>query len=274
MFNYESFIGRLDEEPLDSYPADGGFVGVLRTIACVGDSLSSGEFEAVNTITGNRMYMDRFDHSWGQHIARMAGCTVYNFSRGGMTAKEYNENFGNLMGYFRPELAANAYIIALGVNDLLNRGMEVGSADDICLEDWRKNADTFTGHYAAIIQRYKKIRPEAKFFLVNFPRPQAGAPEARVRASAEHDAALRKLCEIFTNTYLIDLRTYGPDMDAAFRAKFYLGGHLAPSGYLLMGKIFVSYLDYIIRHNFEAFRTVGLHGIEYETTDGTEKNIL
>ena len=274
MFNYESFIGKCDEKPLESYPADGGFVGILRTIACVGDSLSSGEFEAVNTITGNRLYMDRFDYSWGQYMARMAGCTVHNFSRGGMTAKEYNENFGNAMGYFRPELAANAYMIALGVNDLLNRAQPAGRVEDICLEDWRKNADTFAGHYGAIIQRYKKIRPEAKFFLINFPVNSNYTPERKAAAEA-HDALLRELCKLFSNTYLIDLRNHAPDFgDADFRKRFYLGGHMAPAGYLFFAKLVVSYTDYLIRHDLESFRTIGLMGTEYETTDGTEKNIL
>ena len=271
--NLEAFIGSQSEQPLDSYPADGGFCGILRTIACVGDSLSSGEFEAVNTITGNRLYMDRFDHSWGQYLARIAGCTVHNFSRGGMTAKDYNETFGNAMGYFRPELAANAYVIALGVNDLLNRGLPTGTLADICREDWRKNADTFIGHYAAIIQRYKKIRPEAKFFLMTIPKNPAYPPE-KTKAADEHAALLRSLCEYFDNTYLLDLRTYAVDYDPEFRKSFFLGGHMAPAGYMLHARLVVSYIDYIIRHNFADFRTVGLHGIEYETTDGTEKNIL
>jgi hypothetical protein len=183
------------------------------------------------------MYMDRFDYSWGQYLARMAGCTVHNFSRGGMTAKEYNENFGNAMGHFRPELAANAYIIALGVNDLLNRGMPTGSVADICLEDWRKNADSFAGHYGAIIQRYKKIRPEAKFFLINFPANSNYTPERKAAAEA-HDALLRELCKLFSNTYLIDLRNHAPDFgDADFRKRFYLGGHMAPAGYLFFAKL-------------------------------------
>ena len=117
----EDFIGTPEEKPLDRYAEDGGFAGIFRTIGCIGDSLASGEFEVLHPTAGTKMYLDRFDYSWGQYIARIAGSTVYNFSRGGMTAKEYNETFGNAMGYFRPELAADAYIIALGVNDLMNR---------------------------------------------------------------------------------------------------------------------------------------------------------
>ena len=268
-----TFIGSADERPLDSYPADGGFVGILRTIACVGDSLSSGEFEVMHPTAGTKMYLDRFDYSWGQYIARIAGCTVYNFSRGGMTAKEYNETFGNAMGYFRPELAADAYIIALGVNDLFNRGMPIGEMTDICDEDWRKNADTFTGHYAAIIQRYRRIRPEAKFFLMNFPRSQ-GTDEAKNERAAAHAERIAELAAHFPGAYVIDLRTYAPEYDADFRERFYLGGHLNPAGYLLTAKMAVSYIDYLIRHNLADFREVGVNGIEYVRADGTPKTLL
>ena len=58
-----------------------------RTVACIGDSLSSGEFEAA--AEKGSSYPDMYEYSWGQFMARMCGCKVYNMSRGGMTAKEY-----------------------------------------------------------------------------------------------------------------------------------------------------------------------------------------
>ncbi len=36
------------EKPLDNIPDDGGFTSIFRTIGCIGDSLSSGEFESTN----------------------------------------------------------------------------------------------------------------------------------------------------------------------------------------------------------------------------------
>lgn len=78
-------------------------VGVLRTIGCVGDSLSSGEFESTN-LEGGKGYHDYFDYSWGQYMARMAGVTVRNFSRGGMTAQEYCETFASQNDFWNPEL--------------------------------------------------------------------------------------------------------------------------------------------------------------------------
>ena len=182
---------KKDEKPLDNLVTDGGFVGIFRKIACVGDSLSSGEFQAYRA-DGTNLYVDRFDYSWGQYLARMAGCTVYNFSRGGMTAKEYVETFANGCGYWQRDLAANAYIIALGVNDLFNRGWELGQLSDVCLEDYTKNAQTFIGYYAAIIQRYKTIQPDARFFLVTVPR--SGRNDELARA---HRDALYGLAKMF-----------------------------------------------------------------------------
>ena len=80
-----------NENPLDVLKPDGGFTGIFRTMGFIGDSLSSGEFESTNP-DGSNGYHDMFEYSWGQYIARAAGLKAYNFSRGGMTAKEYLES--------------------------------------------------------------------------------------------------------------------------------------------------------------------------------------
>ena len=78
------------EKPLDTLVKDGGFCGIFRRIGCVGDSLSSGEYEIVNE-DGTKSYYDLYEYSWGQFISYTTGSKVYNFSRGGMTASWYNE---------------------------------------------------------------------------------------------------------------------------------------------------------------------------------------
>ena len=257
--NIREYMATEGEKPLDRIAEDGGFTAIFRRIACVGDSLSSGEFE-VKHEDGRTMWIDRFEHSWGQYIARMCGSTVYNFSRGGMTAKEYRREFANVMGYWQRDLAANAYIIALGVNDILNSPEpSYGDLSDICLEDYEENEWSFIGNYAYIIQRYKSIQPDAKFFLVGMPR--SGRDDERVR---RHRDILMKLCEIFSDTYFIDLYTYAPEYDAEFKRNFYLGSHLTPTGYLLTAKIISSYIDYIIRHNMPDFKYAGLMGFDFK----------
>ncbi len=260
----EDFISfNSNEKPLERLTTDGGFCGIFRTIACVGDSLASGEHEGTGD-KGQKTYHDYYDYSWGQYLARIAGCTVYNFSRGGMSAKWYLDSFAEEKGFWDESLKAQAYILALGVNDLTpSSELEVGSVDDICDEDSNQNKPTFAGYYGKIIQQYKKIEPRAKFFLMTMPR--CSENEVNEKRDA-HAKLLHDLAEHFENTYVIDLRKYGPVYDEAFRQKFYLGGHMNAAGYLLTGQMVASYIDYIIRHNMEDFKQVGFIGTPYSNT--------
>ena len=69
----------------------------------------------------------------------------------------------------------------------------------------------------------------------------------------------------FSNTYIIDLRKYAPAYDEEIRKRFFLGGHMNAAGYLFTAKMIVSYIDYIIRHNFEDFSEIGFVG--YDMSD-------
>ncbi len=246
-----------NEKPLDNIPANGGFCGIFRKIACVGDSMSSGEFEAIND-NGEKTYHDMFEYSWGQFFARMTGTTVYNFSRGGMTAKEYCESFAEQNDFWNEDKKCTAYIIALGVNDICNQKMPVGTVDDVDFENCENNKPTFAGYYAKIIQKYKKIQPDAKFFLMTVPNDSVWG-EKRFA----HTELLYELTELFSNCYVLDIGKYGPVFDEDFKKKFFLGGHMNPCGYNLIGQMVMSYIDYIIRHNMDDFKQVGFIGTEY-----------
>lgn len=249
-------INPKNENPLDIIRDDGGYTAIFRTIACIGDSLSSGEFEAANQ-DGTSSYHDMFDYSWGQFLARMCGSRVYNMSRGGMSAREYMESFADSNRFWDAKYAAQAYIIALGCNDLFNFKQPVGTLADVNFADPKQNnTAVFAGNYAAIIQRLKKIQPRAKFFLVTMPRETDENEELK----KEHSRLLYGLAEKFDNTYVIDLHRYAPVYDEAFKKDFYLRGHLNPMGYLLTAKMIASYIDFIIRHHMDDFKEVGFIG--------------
>ena len=247
-----------NEKPLDNITVDGGLCSIFRTIGCIGDSLSSGEFESLSE-EGKKGYHDYFDYSWGQYITRHAGLTTYNFSKGGMTAKQYWTSFAEDKGYWSPDLLCQAYIIALGVNDILNQKQELGKITDICLEDYNKNADNFAGYYGRIIQRIKSMQPHARFFLVTMPRD--GSP--RDEKKPAHAALLHEMAELFDYTYVIDLYRYAPVYDAEFKRRYYLGGHMNPAGYILTARMMESYIDYIVRHNPEDFLQIPFIGKGY-----------
>lgn len=256
----DAFLGKDPEEkPLDRIVSDGGFCGIFRTIGCIGDSLSSGEFQTRDA-EGKWLFHDLFDYSWGQYLARMAGCRVYNFSRGGMTAKEYWESFADAQDYWNPEKLCQAYIIALGVNDL--GCCELGGISDVHPENPELNAKTFAGYYGRIVQRLQQMQPEARFFFMTIP--QSENPDPRCDA---HRALLYEFTKIFPHSYVLDFRTYAPVYDAEFRENFFLYGHMNPAGYLLTAKMTASYIDFIIRHHPQDFAQAGLIGTEWYMKD-------
>ena len=242
-----------NEQPLEHLLEGPGFCGIFRRVACIGDSLASGEFEGTDE-NGNKTYHDMFEYSWGQYMARAEGFTAYNFSRGGMTASEYMGGYGAANGWFDKDKAAQAYIIALGVNDLYNRGDPVGE-----VADCETGAKTFAGYYGRLIKAYKGISPEAKFFFVTMPTEDRRNAEQMRRGDA-HQKLLYDFAAHFDNSYVIDLRQYAPEYDADFRQKFFLGGHMSPAGYVLTARMLLTYIDWIIRHNMQDFKQVGFIG--------------
>ena len=152
--NLNKFLADPAELPLERIVDDGGYTAIFRKIACIGDSLSSGEFQSTDPEGVKQGYHDYFEYSWGQYIARAAGVEVYNITRGGMTASEYWNSFAEAKGFWSEDLLCQAYIIALGVNDLFNRGQEPGEITDIDLNDYNNNKETFCGYYGRIIQRF------------------------------------------------------------------------------------------------------------------------
>lgn len=259
--NIDHFIHpSADEKPLDNLTPTGGMAAIFRRVACVGDSLSSGELETLDP-TGKKVYLDLYEHSWGQYLARMTGAKVYNFSKGGMTAKDYIESFANSRNFWDPKLACDAYIIALGVNDLYGLKQEVGTVADINTDKPEESAPTLAGYLGQLILRLRSIQPQAKFFYLTMPR-EDNSPEYNAKGDA-HAKLMYAFAEFFGNSYVIDLRQYGPVYDKAFKERFYGGGHLNTEGYYLTALEVASYIDYIVRHNPRDFRETGLAGLPY-----------
>jgi lysophospholipase L1-like esterase len=246
------------ELPLSDLVENGGFTAIFRTIGCVGDSLASGEFETCDA-DGTCHYIDKFEYSWGQFIARMTGSKVYNFSRGGMTAKWYVDSFAEENGYWDEDKKCQAYILALGVNDIIYQDTPLGDGDKASLDEWENNDDTFAGKYATIIARLKKINPEAKFFLMTMPRIN-GEAEDKANLRRAHAELLKNYAARLKFGFVLDFNTYAPLIDKEFEKNYFLRGHLNPMGYRYFALMISSYIDYIIRHDPDKFKLVGLGG--------------
>lgn len=247
-----------NEKPLDKLVGSYSNTAIFRTMAFIGDSLSSGEFETRDE-EGNPKWKDFFEYSWGQYIARKNGLKAYNFSRGGMTTKEYVETFAKERGFLDKDKACQAYVIALGVNDIFGWKMEIGSTADIDINDYTNNKNSFLGYYGRIVSLYKEISPDAKFFFVTLPNEANDSTNEKALRVRD---ALYSLTEIFDNSYVIDLYEYGPVYDEEFKNKYYLYGHLNASGYILTANLIDSYIDYIVRNNPKDFDYVAFIGAQ------------
>lgn len=244
----------VKEKPLNTLVGGYSNTSIFRTMAFIGDSLSSGEFQIVNS-EGNYEYHDMFEYSWGQYIARKNGLFAYNFSQAGMTSKWYLDSFAEEKGYWDKDKACQAYVIALGVNDIINQNMKIGDAKDITATEF-EGERPFISYYAEIVRKYKEISPDAKFFFVTFPN------DVKKDKTKTNDMikALYALAEHFDNSYVINLYEYGPVYDEEFREKYFLHGHMNPMGYIFTANLIDTYIDYIIRTNPSDFEYVGFIG--------------
>ncbi len=258
--DFRQFYSDETEKPLDRLVSDGGFAGIFRTVGIVGDSLSAGEFESL-TQEGFRGCHDFYEYAWGSFLARTIGCQVHNFSRGGMTAREFFETWGAAQGAFGQDRLCQAYIIALGVNDV-NRCDSMGDVESALRENpsAAKN-NGFLHYYAGIIKRLKARQPYAKFFLMTIPR-MTFVPEEQYQKHCLWNQGIRDLAARLENTYVLDFHRYAPIYDEKMHQVFF-AGHMRPTGYLLTAKMILSYIDYLIRRYPDDFAEVGFIGTPY-----------
>ena len=67
--DWDKVLYGKDEKPLDRLVDGYSYTSIFRTMAFIGDSLSSGEFETLDS-NGDRGFHDLYAYSWGQYIAR------------------------------------------------------------------------------------------------------------------------------------------------------------------------------------------------------------
>ena len=157
------FETKNNEKPLENIKENCGFAGIFKEIGVVGDSLSSGEFESTDE-NGNISYHDFYEYSWPAILERITGSKYSNYSRGGMSFKEFYESRADKNNFWQKK---QAYIVNLGNNDLFVFNQRVGSAEDINVEDPLKNKDTYFGYMGKVLSKLKSLEKDARIFLVS-----------------------------------------------------------------------------------------------------------
>ena len=236
-------------EPLQSIRNDVGMLDIFLNVGCIGDSLASGE--SYWNDGGTTQGQDFYEYSWGQFLARKTGNKYYNWSKGGLSAKTWLAST-YATECFDGEHKCQAYIIGLGQNDA-NNNDTIGTSADIDLSDYTNNANTFYGNYGKIIQKIKEVQPQAKIFVITDPNNSTD--------TKGYNVAIRAMATIFSNVYVVDMRTYGlkyynnPILVAQMR-----GGHYNAYGYKVFSMMIGNYIDWIITTNYTEFRQVELIG--------------
>lgn len=277
----DTHLPAISENPLVSIKRDAGYGAIIRKWGIIGDSLSSGEMQCYgedSTSPDNYKFVDMYQYSWGQQFARIIGAEAYNFSNGGQTTEGWLNNQGTVHddSYIggvgggdwsiarQPENLKDAYIIALGVNDIakINLGAyQLGSISHITtydgsnsdVDDTSKYPQSYCRYYAGIIQRIKSVQPNAKIFCIT---PMGAVYSVMNKRIAE-------IVNIYDNCYLIDFDKYLPKGYEV--SGFYLNGHLSPMGYMYLAYAVNTYIDWLIRKNGMEFRDTALIGTSYRT---------
>lgn len=134
---------------------------MFKTFGVIGDSFASGEIYQSEGSTG----VDYYDVSWPQILARMAGVTATNYSRGGLNTKTWLENADYGLAKFNNDPALGLYIIALGINDG-NNSIPIGTISDITSD----STNSFYSYYGRIIRAIKSHAPNAAIMLSTLAR--------------------------------------------------------------------------------------------------------
>ena len=198
--------------------------------------------------------------SWPAVLERITGTKYNNYSRGGMTAREYVQSWADTNGFWQWN---QAYIIALGNNDSFVFGHPLGSVKDVNADCPQDNGDTFLGNMGKIVSKLKTIEPNARIFVVT-PQLRGEACDNDIRYIASE---LAKLCDMFEFTYLLDMTAHAPVYDAEMRKSFGLGFHPNPMGYYAYALTVGNYIDYIIRSNPQEFATIPFVGTLLKNKD-------
>ena len=227
---------------------------------------------------------DMYELSWGQQMARLLGASGYNFSVGGEYCKRWCIGEDNSRRWAKAQKdLKDVYTIALGVND---RGYwmagrtdvvdypcvtaypnpaqygrieltEKQVLNDVSLENYENNANSYAGWYAGIIQRLKSVRKDAHIFCITNP--------ATGQSNSEWNQVIRILVKALNEHYgnntiwLVDLARYNTN-NVDMNKYFDLNGHLSAFGYLYFAYQISTYIDWIIRNNILDFKGSSLIG--------------
>ncbi len=236
-------------------PEAGNFINIFSHIGVIGDSLSSGVFNAPKNGSVSATTVTDYTRSWIQQIAKRNGITAYNFSAGGYSSKTWlNSEYATMISDGNHD--CEAYFIALCHNDY-NDSIAVGTSADIGTQ-----ADSFYRYYSDIIALIQTYAPYSKVFLIT----------AKDNSKfGDYNTAIKYMPTVFTkNVYVLDMATWGGGKDVPDWMK--TGAHGNAMGYLLYSRWIEAATGWYIKNNPGEFAYVQLIGSTAEANIPDSQN--
>ena len=120
-----------------------------------------------------------------------------------MTFKEFYESLANKNNFW---VKCPVYIIFLWNNDLFIYNQEVGSEEDINLNEPDKSEDTYFGYIGKVISKLKFLEKDARIFLASLQIDEKS--EERTKKVKYIGEEMKKVIKLYSFTYLIDLTKF------------------------------------------------------------------
>ena len=127
------------------------------------------------------------------------------------------------------------------------------------MNDYNGNAHSFVGDYAGIIQRLRSIQPNVPIFCTTTYKGWDSG-------YGEINNAIRQIVEMFDHVYLIDMYEHFPSISGEWSNRYRNSSHFTAQGYLEVAWGLMTYIDWIVRNNWQSFKNQGLIGTDYTLT--------
>ena len=259
--NFNDLSEKVNGMSLDLMPIYEHFSSFLNFTA-IGDSLTFGLSPKTYDTSGYpASWGGNNNCSWVRRLATLTGADAINLGYSGATAKTWylSTSQGGTGGYnaMINGKRTQAYLIGLGINDVISETYPIGSLSDVDFDNRENNADSFIGWYAKIIQSIMEFNPKAKIFVFNNPKA--------TDATAQKYIMLNTLCEDphFKGTvYFVSFEEWKKYFEADCVQKWREGVHYSPPAYHQIARIMLSALSKRMCDSFKEFETI--YNIPYD----------
>lgn len=200
---------------------------LFNSIGVVGDSYASGAYGETPSAAAA---VDHLEKSWPQILARRNGCSVTNYTKGGMSTRSFITNTTVGLPKLLNDTAKELYILALERNDynIEYRGESdyLGTITDITNYSLGSYPDTFYGNYATIIENIINHAPSAKIVMMT------GDYKSTNTLGTSYNNAVEEIAEHYGLPCMVQLDEPFFNSDY-YRTQWAAGGH--PSAIIYSG---------------------------------------